>query len=86
MKSIEEQFDYAGSCMNELLDQLNEDDELNAGAVLGGALTAIVFRIIVSSPDSSTAIGMITTAMSTGARIAAEYEEFEADGDDGVRH
>lgn len=86
MKSIEEQFDYAGTCMNELLDQLNDDDELNAGAVLGGALTALVFRIIVSSPDSSTAIGMITTAMASGARIAAEYEEFEADGDDGVRH
>lgn len=86
MKSIEEQFDYAGTCMNELLDHLNEDDELNAGAVLGGALTALVFRIIVSSPDSSTAIGMITTAMASGARIAAEYEEFEADGDDGVRH
>ena len=86
MKSIEEQFDYAGTCMNELLDQLNDDDELNAGAVLGGARTALVFRIIVSSPDSSTAIGMITTAMASGARIAAEYEEFEADGDDGVRH
>ena len=87
MKSIEEQFDYAGNCMNELLDQLNEDDELNAGAVLGGALTALVFRIIVSSPDSSTAIGMITTAMASGARIAAEYEEFEEElNDDGVRH
>tara|TARA_E500000318_G_scaffold112001_2_gene133253 strand:- start:59 stop:298 length:240 start_codon:yes stop_codon:yes gene_type:complete len=72
----EADFDRAGDEINALIDEMMDED-LNAGAVLGGALTAIVFRLIVSSPDSTTAIGMITSCMANGARIAAEYEETE---------
>lgn len=69
----EEDYDRAGEEINALIDEL-QDDGLNAGAVLGGMLTALIFRLIVSSPDSTTAIGMITSCMASGARIAAEYD------------
>lgn len=69
----EQDYDRAGEEINALIDEL-QDDGLNAGAVLGGMLTALIFRLIVSSPDSTTAIGMITSCMASGARIAAEYD------------
>ena len=72
----EADFDRAGDEINALIDEMMDED-LDAGAVLGGMLTALVFRLIVSSPDSTTALGMITSCMAGGARIAAEYEEFE---------
>ena len=77
----EQDYDRAGEEINALIDEL-QDDGLNAGAVLGGMLTALIFRLIVSSPDSTTAIGMITSCMASGARIAAEYD-FD---DDEVMH
>jgi len=69
----EQDYDRAGEEINALIDEL-QDEGLNAGAVLGGMLTALVFRLIVSAPDSSSAIGMITSCMANGARIAAEYD------------
>ena len=69
----EEDYDRAGEEINDLIDELQAEG-LNAGAVIGGMLTALIFRLIVSAPDSSTAIGMITSCMANGARIAAEYD------------
>ena len=69
----EQDYDRAGEEINALIDEL-QDEGLAAGAVLGGMLTALVFRLIVSAPDSSSAIGMITSCMANGARIAAEYD------------
>tara|TARA_Y100000015_G_scaffold28291_1_gene27510 strand:+ start:130 stop:405 length:276 start_codon:yes stop_codon:yes gene_type:complete len=66
-------FDEAGHRTEELLDEMASEGH-NAGAVMGGALTALVFRLIISSPDSTTAIGMITSCMASGARAAVEYE------------
>jgi hypothetical protein len=66
-------FDEAGQRTEELLDEMASEGH-NAGAVMGGALTALVFRLIISSPDSTTAIGMITSCMASGARAAVEYE------------
>ena len=73
---LEKQFDYAGNEMNALLDQL-ETDGFNPGAVLGGALTALLFRLVVQSPNGSTAIGMLSSAMHQAATIARAYDEEE---------
>ena len=71
-------FDEAGHRIEELLDEMAKEGH-NAGAVMGGALTALVFRLIISSPDSTTAIGMITSCMASGARAAVEYENENAE-------
>jgi hypothetical protein len=71
-EDLEKQFDYAGNEMNALLDQL-EKDGFDTGAVLGGALTALLFRLVVQSPDGSTAIGMLSSAMHQAASIARAY-------------
>ena len=69
----EEDYDRAGEEINDLIDELQAEG-LNAGAVIGGMLTALIFRLIVSAPGSATAICMITSCMANGARIAAEYD------------
>ena len=71
-------FDEAGQRVEDLLDEMAKDGH-GAGAVMGGALTAIIFRLIISSPDSTTAIGMITSCMASGARAAVEYENENAE-------
>jgi len=73
---LEKQFDYAGNEMNALLDQL-ETDGFNTGAVLGGALTALLFRLVILAGDGSTAIGMLSSAMNQAATIAAAYNHDE---------
>ena len=73
---LDKQFDYAGNEMNALLDQL-ETDGFNPGAVLGGALTALLFRLVILAGDGSTAIGMLSSAMHQAATIARAYDEEE---------
>jgi len=67
-------FETAGEALELLLDEFMADD-YEAGVVFGGMLTTLMFRLIVSAPDTSTAIGMITSSMAAGAKLAAEYEE-----------
>ena len=76
MSDLESDFNYAGEEMNALLDELEQDGH-NAGAVMGGALTALLFRLIVSSPDNTTAMGMLSSAMGQASFIAASYEHDE---------
>ena len=61
-EDLEKQFDYSGNEMNALLDKL-ETEGFDTGAVLGGTLTALLFRLVVASPNGSTAIGMLSAAM-----------------------
>ena len=72
MSDLESDFNYAGEEMNALLDELEQDGH-NAGAVMGGALTALLFRLLVSSPDTNTTMGMLSSAMNQAAVIAASY-------------
>ena len=72
MSDLESDFNYAGEEMNALLDELEQDGH-NAGAVMGGALTALLFRLMVSSPDTNTTMGMLSSAMNQAASIAAAY-------------
>jgi hypothetical protein len=74
MRDLEKDFNLAGEMIDEVLDDF-EASELDAGAALGGAMTALVFRIILSSPDASTAMGMISSSMASGARLAAHFED-----------
>jgi len=69
---LERDFDFAGDQMNALLDEMEQDGH-NAGAVMGGALTALLFRLLVSSPDTNTTMGMLSSAMNQAASIAAAY-------------
>jgi len=69
---LEDDFDIAGDHMNALLDELEQDGH-NVGAVMGGALTALLFRLMVQSPDNSTTMGMLSSAMNQAAVIAAAY-------------
>ena len=69
---LERDFDFAGDQMNALLDEMEQDGH-NAGAVMGGALTALLFRLLVSSPDTNTTMGMLSSAMNQAAVIAAAY-------------
>ena len=78
--ALEKQFDYASDEMNAMLDEM-EKDGFNTGAVLGGALTALLFRLVVQSPNGSTAIGMLSSAMHQAATIARAYDEEE-----GIKH
>ena len=73
MSDLEHDFDYAGDQMNALLDEMEQDGH-NAGAAMGGALTALLFRLMVSSPDSNTTMGMLSSAMNQAAVIAAAYD------------
>jgi hypothetical protein len=50
-----------------------EQDGHDIGAVMGGALTALLFRLMVQSPDGNTTMGMLSSAMNQAAVIAAEY-------------
>ena len=59
---LEKDFDLASDMMNELLDDF-ENSNIQAGAAMGGALTALLFRLIVSSPDNTTSMGMLSSAM-----------------------
>jgi uncharacterized transporter YbjL len=70
---LERDFDFAGDQMNALLDEMEQDGH-NAGAVMGGALTALLFRLMVSSPDTNTTMGMLSSAMNQAAVIAAAYD------------
>ena len=70
---LERDFDFAGDQMNALLDEMEQDGH-NTGAVMGGALTALLFRLMVQSPDNSTTMGMLSSAMNQAAVIAAAYE------------
>ena len=74
---LEKDFDLASDMMNELLDDFDHAD-MQAGAAMGGALTALIFRLILSSPDESTTLGMLSSAMSHAAVAAASVEEDEA--------
>jgi len=73
MSDLESDFDYAGDQMNALLDEM-EAEGYNAGAVMGGALTALLFRLMVQSPDTNTTMGMLSSAMNQAAVIAAAYD------------
>ena len=72
MSDLESDFNYAGDEMNALLDEM-EAEGYNAGAVMGGALTALLFRLMVQSPDTNTTMGMLSSAMNQAAVIAAAY-------------
>jgi len=69
---LEKEFDYAGNQMNALLDEM-EAEGCNTGAILAGSLTALLFRLVVQSPDNSTVMGMLSSAMGQAANIAAAY-------------
>lgn len=73
MSDLESDFNYAGDEMNALLDEMVAEG-YNAGAVMGGALTALLFRLMVSSPDTNTTMGMLSSAMNQAAVIAAAYD------------
>jgi len=73
---LEKDFELASDMMNELLDDF-ENSDIQAGAAMGGALTALLFRLIVSSPDNTTAMGMLSSAMGQASFIAASYEHDE---------
>ena len=76
---MDKDFNLASDMMNELLDDF-ENSDMQAGAAIGGALTAILFRLILSSPDESTTLGMLSSAMNHAAVAAA------ASAEDEVRH
>ena len=78
---LEKDFDLASEMMNELLDDF-ENSDIQAGAAMGGALTALLFRLILSSEDQSTTLGMLSSAMHHAAAAAAMAVEDE----DNVRH
>ena len=79
---LEKEFDYAGNQMNALLDEM-ETDGFNTGAILAGSLTALLFRLVVQSPDNSPVMGMLSSAMGQAANIAAAYE---ADDEEETKH
>ena len=72
-KDLEKDFNLAGEEINAMLDEMEQDGH-DIGAVMGGALTALLFRLMVQSPDNSTTIGMLSSAMNQAAVIAAAYE------------
>jgi len=70
---LENDFNLAGEEINAMLDEMEQDGH-DIGAVMGGALTALLFRLMVQSPDNSTTMGMLSSAMNQAAVIAAAYE------------
>jgi len=70
---LEDDFNLAGEEINAMLDEMEQDGH-DIGAVMGGALTALLFRLMVQSPDNSTTMGMLSSAMNQAAVIAAAYE------------
>ena len=70
---LNDDFGIAGDQVNALLDEMEQDGH-DIGAVMGGALTALLFRLMVQSPDGNTTMGMLSSAMNQAAVIAAEYD------------
>jgi hypothetical protein len=70
---LNDDFNIAGDQINALLDEMEQDGH-DIGAVMGGALTALLFRLMVQSPDGNTTMGMLSSAMNQAAVIAAEYD------------
>jgi hypothetical protein len=69
---LEDDFNLAGEEINAMLDEMEQDGH-DIGAVMGGALTALLFRLMVQSPDTNTTMGMLSSAMNQAAVIAAAY-------------
>jgi hypothetical protein len=77
INKMEQDFDIAGDMINELIDDFDSRN-LDAGASMGGALTAILFRLMISCPDKSTAMGMLASALAQASLMTAGYEADES--------
>ncbi len=47
----------------------------NSGAVMGGAMQALIFRMALGAPDTATVLGFIGSCMSSAAFVLSDGEE-----------
>ena len=75
--SIDELFDieqakhdffYAADAVGDLLEEF-EELELAKGPAIGGALTQLIAYLIICSPDTSAAMGLLSTCISNATNI-----------------
>jgi len=71
----EEDFFTAAECVQELLEEFNSVG-LREAPALGGALTQMLTHLIINSPDTQTAMGLLSMCLSNAA-IKAEPTVFE---------
>ena len=69
----DEAFSRSAEAVEEVLNSL-EDMGFDKGLIIGGALTQVVMRLVLVSPNPSVAIGLLSSCM-TNAALAAELEE-----------
>ena len=76
MDNPEEDFQSGAEEMERLLNRF-EKAGCNSGAVMGGAMQALIFRMAIGAPDAATALGFMGSCMSTAALMATDPDETE---------
>lgn len=79
-EEVEPDFREGAAAMADLIDQF-EYKNLDRGAALGGALTQVLYDIMVLSPNIQTATGLISSCM-TSASMQVELDRLEPDEDE----
>ena len=72
----QDDFESASDEMEALLDRF-ESAGYNGGAAMGGAMQAIIFRMVSGAPNAATALGFMGSCMSTAALMVSEADETE---------
>lgn len=65
-EKAQEDFFHAVECAAELLEEFDAMG-LEKGAAIGGALTQIIAHLIAISPDTASAMGMLSSCISNAA-------------------
>jgi hypothetical protein len=60
--------------MERLLDRF-EKAGCNSGAVMGGAMQALIFRMALGAPDTATVLGFMGSCMSSAAYVLSEKDD-----------
>lgn len=60
--------------MERLLDRF-EKAGCNSGAVMGGAMQALIFRMALGAPNTATVLGFMGSCMSSAAYVLSEKDD-----------
>ena len=60
--------------MERLLDRF-EKAGCNSGAVMGGAMQALIFRMALGAPNTATVLGFMGSCMSSAADVLSEKDD-----------
>lgn len=78
MDNPEEDFQSGAEEMERLLDRF-EEAGCSSGAVMGGAMQALIFRMAIGAPDTATVLGFMGSCMSSAAYVMSDADESDTE-------